>query len=166
MSVTFQGRQNTLIGVISDTHGVLLPQALKALESVDLIIHAGDVGSPEVIERLQAIAPVKAVRGNMDFLEGLQDLPETEAVEVGALLLYVIHDLHKLDIAPLEAGFAAVIFGHTHRPSAKENNGVLFINPGSAAQPRHDSPASLALLRVRGNSLSARFVDLDEPAAD
>ena len=161
MTSTFHGIDDILIGVISDTHGVLLPAAEKALKGVHLIIHAGDVGNSDVLSSLQSLAPVVAVRGNMDDSEGLRELPATETVEVGDMLLYVIHDVHKLDIAPLEAGFVAVIFGHSHRPSVVEHKGVLFLNPGSAAQPRHNSSASVALLRIQGLSLYASIIDLD-----
>ncbi len=150
-----------LAGVIADTHGVLLPTAIQALEDVDLIIHAGDIGSTEVLEELQSIAPVVAVRGNMDWAEGLRELPETEAVEIGGILLYVIHDIHKLDIAPSEAGFSAVIFGHLHFPSIIEQEGVLFLNPGSAAQPRSDYSASLALLTIKGHAIKTQIIDIE-----
>jgi len=161
MTAASRGKDDIVVGVIADTHGVLVPAALKALKGVDLIIHAGDVGHPDVLDSLQTIAPVVAVRGNMDFDEGLRELPATEAIDVGDVLLYVIHNVHQLDIAPAESGFGAVIFGHSHQPSKAQHKGVLFLNPGSAAQPRFNSPASLALLHIRGISLKARFVDLD-----
>lgn len=154
-------RDDILIGVISDTHGVLLPAARKALKGVHLIIHAGDIGNPEVLSSLRSLAPVVAVRGNMDDCEALRELPPTETVQVNDMLLYVIHEVHKLDIAPSEAGFVAVIFGHSHRPSIVEHKGVLFLNPGSAAQPRQNASASIALLRIQGSSLNASIVDLD-----
>jgi len=139
-----------------------LPAAIKALESVDLIVHAGDVGNTEVLDNLKSIAPVYAVRGNMDMIEGLRELPETEVVEVGDILLYVIHNIHRLDIVPSKAGFDAVIFGHLHCPSLSEKEGVLFLNPGSAAQPRRNYPASLALLHVNGDSMKAKIVNIDD----
>ncbi len=162
MPINFQNKENIVAGVISDTHGLLLPTAIKALRDVDLIIHAGDIGNPEVLDELEFIAPVVAVRGNMDMIDGLRDLPETEAVEVGDVLLYVIHDIHRLDIAPSEAGFNAVIFGHFHRPSVAEKDGVLYLNPGSASQPRRNYPASLALLHIRGDSIKTRIVDISQ----
>jgi putative phosphoesterase len=162
MPINFQNKENIVAGVISDTHGLLLPTAIKALRDVDLIIHAGDIGNPEVLDELEFIAPVVAVRGNMDMIDGLRDLPETEAVEVGDVLLYVIHDIHRLDIAPSEAGFNAVIFGHFHRPSVSEKDGVLYLNPGSASQPRRNYPASLALLHIRGDSIKTRIVDISQ----
>jgi putative phosphoesterase len=162
MSVYFQNKEHVVVGVISDTHGHLVPGAIKALHGVDLIIHAGDIGSTEVMDELQAIAPVVAVRGNMDMKKGLRRLPETEAIQVGDALLYIIHDINKLDIAPSKADFNAVIFGHLHYPSVAKHNGVLFLNPGSAAQPRRNSSASLAFLHIRGSSIKTQIVDIDE----
>ena len=154
-------KDNILIGVISDTHGVLLPAAVKALKGVHLIIHAGYVGNSEILSSLRSLAPVVAVRGNMDTGEGLNELPATETIEVNDMLVYILHDVHQLDIVPLEAGVVAVIFGHTHRPSIAEHKGVLFLNPGSAAQPRHNSPATIALLRIQGDSFNASIINLD-----
>lgn len=151
-----------VVGIIADTHGLLLPAAIKALERVDLIVHAGDVGNTEVLDNLKSIAPVYAVRGNMDMIEGLRELPETEVVEVGDILLYVLHNIHRLDIVPSKAGFDAVIFGHLHCPSLSEQEGVLFLNPGSASQPRRNYPASLALLHVNGDSMKAKIVNIEE----
>lgn len=162
MSLNFQNKENVVIGVIADTHGILLPAAMKALKGVDLIVHAGDVGNTEVLDDLKSIAPVFAVRGNMDMTEDLRGLPETEVIEVGDILLYAIHDIHRLDIVPSKAGFDAVIFGHLHCPSVSEQKGVLFLNPGSAAQPRRNYPASLALLHVSGHSIKAQIVNIDE----
>ena len=161
MTINSQNRE-IVVGIIADTHGLLLPAAIKALEGVDLIVHAGDVGNTEVLDNLKSIAPVYAVRGNMDMIEGLRELPETEVVEVGDILLYVIHNIHRLDIVPSKAGFDAVIFGHLHCPSLSEKEGVLFLNPGSAAQPRLNYPASLALLHVNGDSMKAKIVNIDE----
>ena len=146
-----------LIGVISDTHGHLSPEALEALKGVDLIIHAGDIGKPEVLEALGEIAPVHAVRGNMDGLWA-SGLPQTEVVEVGDLLLYVLHDVFRLDIDPVAAGLSAVINGHTHTATIENRKGVLYLNPGSAASFK--SGATVALLRIRGNSLQAEVVEL------
>ena len=162
MTVNFQNKEDVVVGVIADTHGLLLPAAIKTLENVDLIVHAGDVGNTEVLDNLKSIAPVYAVRGNMDMIEGLRELPETEVVEVGDILLYVIHNIHRLDIVPSKAGFDAVIFGHLHCPSLSEKEGVLFLNPGSAAQPRRNYPASLALLHVNGDSMKAKIVNIDD----
>ncbi len=148
------------LGVISDTHGLLRPQAVEALKGVSLIIHAGDIGSPEVLENLEKIAPVRAVRGNTDRGEWARDLPVTEVVEVGGVQLYVLHDLHTLDLEPQTAGFAAVIFGHSHRPHLERKNGVLYLNPGSAGPRRFTLPVTLAILQVQDKSLQAEFVSL------
>ena len=162
MSQNFQSKENVVVGVISDTHGILLPAAIKALKGVDLIVHAGDVGNTEVLDGLKSIAPVFAVRGNVDMIEGLRALPETEVIEVGDVLLYAIHDIRRLDIVPSKAGFDAVIFGHLHCPSVSEQKGVLFLNPGSAAQPRRNYPASLALLHINGSSIKSQIVNIDD----
>jgi putative phosphoesterase len=155
-----QDKDNFLVGVISDTHGVLPPAAVKAFEGTDLIIHAGDIGKADILKALRSIAPVVAVRGNMDYGEWAYELRETEVVEVGKVLLYVLHDVYGLDTEPSVAGFSAVISGHSHRPSVEHVDGVLFLNPGSAGQPGFRGPASVALLHVRGISLDAQFVEL------
>ena len=147
-----------LVGVISDTHGHLPPDGGKVFEGADLIIHAGDIGRPEVLKALRAVAPVYAVRGNMDVGGWARELPETEVVEIGEVSLYVLHDLHDLDLDPASAGFGAVISGHTHKPLIDRRRGVLFLNPGSAGPFR--SPATVALLRLRGNSLEADLVEV------
>jgi putative phosphoesterase len=148
------------IGVISDTHGLLRPQAVEALKGVSLIIHAGDIGAPEILENLHRIAPVQAVRGNTDRGEWARALPLTEVVDAGGVQLYVLHDLHTLDLEPEAAGFAAVIFGHSHRPLLERKNGVLYLNPGSAGPRRFTLPVSLAYLKVQGKSLQTEFVPL------
>ncbi len=160
MLAKLQDKDNVLIGVISDTHGVLPSAAVKALKGTDLIIHAGDIGKPDILEALRSIAPVVAVRENMDYGEWAYELPETQVVEVGEVLLYVLHDVYGLDIEPSVAGFSAVISGHSHRRSVEDVDGVLFLNPGSAGQSGFRRSASVVLLHVRGSSLSARFVEL------
>jgi uncharacterized protein len=149
------------IGVISDTHGLLRPQAVKVLSGVDLIIHAGDIGSPKVLAGLERLAPVYAVRGNTDRGDWAADLPNFQVVEVGGVLLYVLHELFCLDLDPAAAGLAAVIFGHTHSPHQERRNGVLFLNPGSAGPRRFTLPVTLALLRVNHNYLNAQLVQLE-----
>ena len=149
------------IGVISDTHGLLRPEAVAALAGVERIVHAGDIGSPEVIAALQRIAPVSAVRGNNDREAWAADIPETEVVEVGAVSLYVLHDLHELDLDPRAAGFAAVIAGHSHQPRREERGGVLYQNPGSAGPRRFKLPISLARLTVAGRRVQAKLVTLE-----
>ncbi len=148
------------LGVISDTHGLLRPQAVDALQGVSLIIHAGDIGSQEILDKLGEIAPVWTVRGNTDRGEWARDLPLTEVVAVGEIQLYVLHDLHTLDLEPQAAGFAAVISGHSHRPHLERKNGVLYLNPGSAGPRRFTLPVTLALLQVQDKSLQAEFVSL------
>src|SRR6266851_4303670 len=120
------------VGVISDTHGLLRPEAIDALRGSDLIIHAGDVGNPAVIDRLRAVAATFVVRGNIDKADWAASLPMTELVEVGSLVFFVLHEISQLDLDPAAAGFAAVVFGHSHMPSIETRQGVLFLNPGSA----------------------------------
>jgi hypothetical protein len=149
-----------LIGVISDTHGLLRLQAVQALEGSELIIHAGDVGNAEVLGALQAVAPVRAVRGNTDRGAWAREIPAAEVVLVGGVLLYVLHDLHALDLDPAGAGFQAVIYGHSHRPDVDRRQGVLFLNPGSAGPRRFTLPVTVARLRLEGTSLHAEVVHL------
>ncbi len=149
-----------LIGVISDTHGLLRPEALKALRNSDLIIHAGDIGKPEVIEALKSIAPVVAIRGNNDRGAWARRFPETAVVKVGSVRIYVIHDVNELDIEPAAAGFRVVISGHSHQPTVVRRGGVLFLNPGSAGPHRFKLPVAVARLRVRGESVRHRIVKL------
>ena len=147
-----------LVGVISDTHGLIRPEALKVLEGVSLIIHAGDVGTQSVLHRLENIAPVIAVRGNTDRDGWAFKLPFTEALEIGGVFLYVLHDLDRLDLDPAASGFSAVINGHTHRPAIEKSGKLLFLNPGSAGPKRHDLPVSVALLSIKNNSLKAELL--------
>lgn len=151
---------NCRIGVISDTHGLVRPEVIKVLKDTDLIIHAGDVGTPEVIKILQSVAPVIAVRGNMDTGNWATELLKHEIVKIGGISLLILHDAGELDINPAAASFSAVISGHTHIPSVKEQNGVLFLNPGSAGQRRFKLPVSIALLNVKGNSLDAELIEI------
>jgi putative phosphoesterase len=148
------------VGVISDTHGIVRPEAIDALRDSELIVHAGDVGDPEVLERLGAIAPTIAVRGNIDKGAWAQVLPLSEMVEVGELHLYVLHDLSALDLDPKAAEFDVVISGHSHRPNAEVREGVLFLNPGSAGPRRFALPVSVAKLRVRGATVSHELIEL------
>jgi len=148
------------IGVISDTHGLLRPEAIDALQGSELIVHAGDVGKLDVLERLRAIAPTIAVRGNVDTGSWAAALPETEVVEVGRVHLYVLHDLATLDLDPNAAGFAAVIFGHSHRSGAELRNDVLYLNPGSAGPRRFSLPITVARLRIEGDRITHEIVEL------
>jgi putative phosphoesterase len=152
----------TRVGVISDTHGLLRPSALAALAGMDLILHAGDVGRAEILQELAAVAPTVAVRGNVDTSPWGRTLPETEVVDVRGRLLYLLHDRGALDLDPRAAGFAAVIFGHSHRPEATEAGGVLYLNPGSAGPRRFTLPISLARLTVTADTLAWEFVDLPD----
>ena len=150
-----------MIGVISDTHGLLRPEALSALQGAELILHAGDIGPSEIIEQLRTIAPVRTVRGNCDHGPWAMTLPETEVVPVGGHDVYMIHDLGLLDLNPSAAGFAAVISGHTHQPKIEERDGVLYLNPGSAGRKRFTLPVSVAHLFVEQTGLRAEIVELD-----
>jgi len=148
------------VGVISDTHGLLRPEAIVALKDCELIVHAGDVGNAEVLERLRAIAPTVAVRGNVDTSAWAMSLPLTEVIAAGDLQMYMLHDLAQLDLDPQAAGFAAVISGHTHRPLAETRRGVLYLNPGSAGPRRFSLPTTVARLEVAGSRLSHEIVEL------
>lgn len=148
------------IGVISDTHGLVRPQALDALRGAEMILHAGDVGNSEVLEVLSAIAPVVAVRGNNDKGEWAEGLPHWEVVEVGRVSIYMLHDLKEMDISPSRAEFQVVISGHSHKPSVEDRKGVLYVNPGSAGPRRFRLPVSVARLRVIGEAVEAQVIEL------
>jgi putative phosphoesterase len=148
------------LGVISDTHGLLRPEAVKALRGCDFIIHAGDVGTPAVIDGLREIAPTCAIRGNIDCGSWAAPLDATALVEVGESLFYVLHNIDDLDLDPPTAGFAAVVFGHSHKPSIETRNGVLWLNPGSAGPRRFRLPVTLARVAVSGRELQAEIVEL------
>lgn len=153
----------TYIGVISDTHGLLRSEALQALQGSALIIHAGDVGPPEILETLGRIAPVFAVRGNVDTEPWTRTLPVTEVVEAGGRQFYVLHQIDHLDLDPGAAGFAAVIYGHSHKPSAEVRRDVLYLNPGSAGPRRFNLPVTVVRLRLDTASLEPEFVSLENP---
>ena len=150
------------IGLISDTHGLLRPEALVALRGCDLIIHAGDVGKPEIIDQLRALAPVFAVRGNIDKGDWAPELPETAVVEAGPALIYAIHDIGQLDLDPAAAGFRAVVSGHSHKPGQTERNGVMYLNPGSAGPRRFRLPITVARLDLGSLPWAVDFIDLSE----
>ena len=149
------------IGVISDTHGLLRPEAVDVLRRSDLLIHAGDVGKPEVLTALGDIAPTIAVRGNVDKGTWADALASSEVVEAGSHYLYVLHDIADLDLDPAAAGFAAVVFGHSHRPLAENRDGVLYLNPGSAGPRRFKLPVTVAKVSVSGADLTHEIVALD-----
>ncbi|MBI3624551.1 MAG: metallophosphoesterase family protein [Candidatus Rokubacteria bacterium] len=149
-----------LVGVISDTHGLLRPEAVAALQGSDVIIHAGDIGRPEVIEQLREVAPTFAVRGNNDEGAWAAGVPATQIVEVGELLFYVLHEIRQLDVAPTVAGYAAVVSGHSHRPSVELRGGVLYLNPGSAGPRRFKLPVAGARVGVLGRQMRPEIVEL------
>jgi hypothetical protein len=156
----YEVRAGGFVGVVSDTHGLVRPEALGALAGSELIIHAGDVCGPEVLEELGRVAPVVAVRGNNDRGAWAEALPASEALQVNGTFLYVLHDLKELDIAPAAAGFRVVISGHSHRPLAEERRGVLYLNPGSAGPRRFKLPVTVARLKFDGGEVSAEIINL------
>ena len=153
------------IGVISDTHGLLRPEAIDALYKSEHIIHAGDVGSPEILEKLSRIAPVTAVRGNVDKGAWSRTLPETQVLELGGISIYVLHDLAQSDLKPQAAGFAVVISGHSHVPKQETRDGVLYFNPGSAGPRRFKLPVSLGRLILEDGGVRAEILQLPLMAA-
>jgi hypothetical protein len=148
------------IGIISDTHGLVRQRVVKSFKDVDLIVHAGDIGTHEALKTLQTIAKVYPVRGNVDGGKWTDNIPFTEVVKVGQVYLYVLHDLNSLDLDPVAAGVNAVISGHSHLPKIEERNGVLFLNPGSAGARRSNYPVSIAFLYINGISIDAEIVEL------
>lgn len=150
-----------VVGVISDTHSLLRPAALAALHGSDLILHAGDIGSPDVLARLRELAPTFAVRGNNDTGRWASRLPDTEVVAVGDLRFYVLHVLRELDVDPVATGFAAVVSGHSHKPAIESRDGVLYLNPGSAGPRRFRLPVCVARVRVSGRTLKPEIVALE-----
>ncbi|MDP3857637.1 MAG: metallophosphoesterase family protein [Stagnimonas sp.] len=149
------------IGVISDTHGLLRPQALAALRDCELILHAGDIGGPEVLEALAAIAPLAAIRGNNDTGPWAQAVPETRTVEAAGKRFYLLHDLKALALDPLAAGVDVIVSGHSHQPKCERRDGVLYLNPGSAGPRRWRLPITLACLRVEDGAIEHELVSLD-----
>ena len=157
----------TVVGVISDTHGLLRPEAVAALQGCGLILHAGDIGAPEVLEALRRLAPVHAIRGNIDEgSEWAADIPPTRELDIEGRRVYMLHDLNRLDIDPRDAGIDIVISGHSHAPHINEDGGLLHINPGSAGPRRFSLPVSVALLEITADGIDARIVQLDVPRRD
>jgi uncharacterized protein len=148
------------IGVISDTHGLFRPEAIAALRGSEHIIHAGDIGKPEILDQLRQIAPVTAVRGNVDINLWARKLPETEVVELGGIAIYVLHDLGQLDLNPQAAGFRVVISGHSHVPKTETRDGVLYFNPGSAGPRRFKLPITLGKLTIANGIVAAEIISL------
>ena len=148
------------IGLISDTHGLLRPEAVAALRGCAQIIHAGDIGKPQVLDGLRVIAPLEAIRGNIDTADWAQVLPERLDLRIGGLTLHVLHDLKQLDIDPLAAGIDVVIAGHSHKPKVERRDGVLYVNPGSAGPRRFSLPISLALLELSDGQAQVELISL------
>jgi uncharacterized protein len=150
-----------LIGVISDTHGLLRTRAVAALRGSDYIIHAGDVGDPEILDKLNEIAPVTAVRGNMDRGDWARTIPETNVLEVQGLSIYVLHVLQNIDLKPESAEFAAVVYGHSHIPKQEIKHGVLYFNPGSAGPKRFRLPVTVGVITAKNGTLHGKIVELN-----
>ncbi|HEX6997407.1 MAG TPA: metallophosphoesterase family protein [Gammaproteobacteria bacterium] len=152
------GKRVKTVGVISDTHGLVRPEAKAALHGCDALVHAGDIGRPEVLDELRALAPLTVIRGNVD--KWARDLPDTEVLAFEGRHFYVIHNVRDLDLDPRAAGFDAVICGHSHVPRVETRDGVLYVNPGSAGPRRFRLPIAVARIRVRRTGLSAEIVEL------
>jgi hypothetical protein len=148
------------LGVISDTHGLLRPEAMGALQGSDRILHAGDVGAAEILDALAKIAPLTGVRGNVDTAPWARSLPETEVIEVGGVSIYTLHNIDRLDLKPEAAGFAIVVYGHSHQPQIEEKNRVLFFNPGSAGPRRFNKPVSLGKIKILAGRIHPEIVKL------
>jgi putative phosphoesterase len=162
-SVAGSSNNSGVIGVVSDTHGLLRDEAFRALQGSEFIIHAGDVGSPEILTRLETLCPVTAVRGNIDTGAWADLLPPTALVEALSKRIYVIHDANDLDLDPAAAGIHVVISGHSHRPSSVEKDGVLYLNPGAAGPRRFRLPVTLARLHLHASPIQVEFIDLSLP---
>ena len=150
------------IGIISDTHGLLRPEAIAGLQGSDVIVHAGDIGDPAILDKLSQIAPLTAVRGNVDKGAWARKIPQTNVLEAGGASIYVLHILDELDLKPEAARFRAVIYGHTHMPKQETKSGVLYFNPGSAGPKRFNLPVSLGKFIVRPGSIEAQIITLIE----
>ena len=149
-----------IVGVISDTHGLLRPEALFALRGSDYIIHAGDIGDPDILTRLGELAPVTAIRGNVDREAWAQKIPKTNVLEAGGISIYILHNRNELDLKPEAGGFAVVIYGHSHVAMQEMKSGVLYFNPGSAGPRRFRLPVSVGRLTVKGGKVSAEIVEV------
>ena len=149
------------IGLISDTHGLLRDTAVEALAGSDVIIHAGDVDTQDILDALKKIAPVFPVRGNMDRNPDAAGLPKYKIVEIDGISIYVVHDLYQLDLDPAAAGFEVVVSGHSHRPKIKYKDGVLYINPGSAGPKRFTLPISVGMLEIKNGRITPRIIELE-----
>ena len=154
-------RDKGIIGVISDTHGLLRPEALAALDGSDLILHSGDVGRTDILDKLREIAPVYAVRGNVDYAPGCRELPLSEGITFAGCSFYILHILEELDIQQQAAGFDAIIYGHTHQPRIHYEKGVLYLNPGSAGPRRFSLPVSVAKINIKNGTMDVKIVEFD-----
>jgi uncharacterized protein len=150
----------TIVGVISDTHGLLRPEAVAALEGSRYIVHGGDVGDESILRTLEAIAPVTVVRGNVDTDTWARRLPRTAVLDVDGVRIYAVHDISDLDIDPRAAGVDVIVFGHSHRPGIEPRGDVIYLNPGSAGPRRFDLPVSLARLTIEAGVAAAEIVEL------
>jgi putative phosphoesterase len=150
-----------IVGVISDTHGLLRPEALAALRGSDQIIHAGDIGDRQILDKLAAIAPLTAVRGNVDHGAWAQKIPAANVLEIGEVSIYVLHNLEELDLKPEAAKFAAVVYGHSHVPKQELKNGILYFNPGSAGPRRFKLPVSVGRLTIEDGKIGAKILRLE-----
>jgi uncharacterized protein len=154
--------RNYVVGLISDTHGLLRPEALDLLGGSDFIVHAGDIGDPQIIATLARLAPVTAVRGNVDKAVWAQSFPETEVLKVGEVAsLYVLHNIEDLDLDPAAAGFQVVVSGHSHKPGFRRKDGVLYVNPGSAGPRRFSLPICVGRLLVDADQVSVNFIEIE-----
>jgi uncharacterized protein len=149
-----------VIGLISDTHGLIRPQAIEALQGVDLIIHAGDIGKPEVLSALKHVAPVAAIKGNIDSGAWAKLLPDTKLVKAAGMRLFIIHNVSELDCDPVARGFRVVVSGHSHKPAVSTRDGVLFVNPGSAGPRRFKLPIAVGKLFIEDNRVNAEIIEL------
>jgi putative phosphoesterase len=153
------------VGLISDTHGLLRPEAIAFLRGSDFIVHAGDIGDAKVLKELNTLAPVTVVRGNNDKGPWAEGIAETEVLQVGDVFIYVLHNLAELDLDPVAAGFQVVVSGHSHHPLIEERDGVLYVNPGSSGPRRFKLPIAVAELQVVGQSVKAKVVELEVTSA-
>ena len=152
-----------IVGVISDTHGLLRDEAVEALREADHILHAGDVGDPKILDELRRLAPVTAIRGNIDTQKWARKLPASEVVELAGVSIYMLHNLDELDLKPEAAGFKVVVYGHSHRPKMEEKNGVLYFNPGSAGPRRFKLPVCVGRLVIQDGQARGELVELKIP---
>jgi uncharacterized protein len=152
-----------ILGLISDTHGLLRDSALRAMQNTGLIIHAGDVGDPRILEALEKLAPVTAVRGNVDTEEWATKLPPDATVKVGEVRIYAVHDVKELTLNSIPSGVSMVVSGHSHKPGQATRNGILYINPGSAGPRRFNLPITVARLDLERQPWDVEFIDVSQP---